>query len=54
MDAMTDIFISYARENQSSAQQLAQALEGQGWTVWWDHSLNAGESFRRTIEEAKS
>ena len=47
---MSDIFISYAREDRASARQLAEGLEGHGWTVWWDHSLRAGESFRKTIE----
>lgn len=47
---MSDIFISYAREDHPSARRLAEALEVLGWTVWWDHSLMPGESFRKTIE----
>jgi hypothetical protein len=30
---MSDIFISYKREEQAEARKLADALEKQGWTV---------------------
>ena len=30
---MADIFISYAREDRTKAQQLAAALEDSGWSV---------------------
>jgi hypothetical protein len=36
---MSDIFISYKREEQYKARQLAIALEKQGWSVWWDPKL---------------
>jgi formylglycine-generating enzyme required for sulfatase activity len=49
---MTDIFISYAREDQTSARKLADALERKGWTVWWDLKLRAGEHFDDAIEQA--
>lgn len=50
---MADVFISYAREDQSTAEAIAKALalEGlEGWHVWWDHSLKPGERFRQVIE----
>jgi hypothetical protein len=31
---MADIFISYAKEDQSQARLLAALLEAQGYTVW--------------------
>lgn len=47
---MSDIFISYARENRDTAQKLAAVLEAQGWSVWWDRKIVAGQSFDRAIE----
>jgi hypothetical protein len=38
---MSDIFISYKREEQPIARKLAYALEEEGWSVWWDlHQVN--------------
>jgi formylglycine-generating enzyme required for sulfatase activity len=47
---MSDIFISYKREEQATARKLADALENEGWTVWWDPKLRAGDDFDRIIE----
>ena len=47
---MSDIFISYKREEQPEARKLADALEREGWTVWWDPKLRAGEHFDDVIE----
>ncbi|MCX7109663.1 MAG: SUMF1/EgtB/PvdO family nonheme iron enzyme [Proteobacteria bacterium] len=49
---MSDIFLSYAHEDQARIQQLAHALEAQGWTVFWDRTLSAGSTWRDTIGEA--
>ena len=49
---MSDIFISYKREEQSVAQKLANALARKGWSVWWDPKLRAGEHFDDVIEKA--
>lgn len=35
-----------------TARKLANALEGEGWTVWWDPKLRAGERFNDVIEKA--
>src|SRR4030095_2046267 len=48
----SDIFISYKREEQAIARKLANALESQGWTVWWDPKLRAGEHFDDVSEKA--
>lgn len=45
-----DVFISYANEDRERAHQVAQALEGFGWSVWWDRKIVAGEAFDQTIE----
>ena len=42
---MADVFISYAREDRDRARDLAGHLEDQGWTVWWDRKLVAGQNF---------
>jgi TIR domain len=49
---MSDIFISYKREEQATARKLANALESESWTVWWDPKLRAGEHFDDVIEKA--
>jgi formylglycine-generating enzyme required for sulfatase activity len=49
---MSNIFISYKREEQATARKLANALETEGWTVWWDPKLRAGERFNDVIEKA--
>lgn len=49
---MSDIFISYKREDQPTARQLADALEREGWNVWWDPNLRAGDRFDDVIEKA--
>jgi len=48
----SDIFISYKREEQAEARKLADALEQEGWRVWWDPKLRAGERFDDAIEAA--
>jgi TIR domain-containing protein len=47
---MSDIFISYKREDQAEAKALAESLKQVGWTVWWDPQLRAGERFDEVIE----
>ena len=49
---MSDIFISYANDDRPRAQALAETLEGQGWSVWWDRVIPAGRTFDEVIEEA--
>lgn len=49
---MNDIFISYAKEDQSRVEPLAKALEEQGWSVWWDPKIPPGKIFSQVIEEA--
>src|SRR5215813_2336378 len=47
--AMADIFISYSKADRSIALKLSAFLEAEGWTVWWDRSLSAGETYRDEI-----
>src|SRR5215213_4308003 len=48
---MSDVFISYAREDREKAKALAELFTEQGWTVWWDRNIPAGRSFDTVIEE---
>lgn len=49
---MSDIFISYARDDRSRVEPLVRTLEAQGYSVWWDRELVPGASFEKTIDEA--
>jgi hypothetical protein len=49
---MTDIFISYAREDRKSAERLSRYLTDSGWSVWWDREIEAGDDFSDVIESA--
>lgn len=49
---MSDIFISYASADKLQASLLAEKLSEQGWLVWWDRQIQAGQSFDEVIEEA--
>lgn len=44
-----ELFISYAREDRDTAQQLAQALHAAGWSVWWDREIRGGTDFTEVI-----
>jgi len=46
---MADIFVSYARGDKPLVAPLVAALGAQGWSVWWDPSINAGQEFDRLI-----
>ncbi len=49
---MADIFVSYATEDRDRIRPLVEALQAEGWSVWWDRNLVAGPSFDEKIEEA--
>ena len=51
---MTDIFVSYAREDRSRVEPLVRTLEARGYSVWWDRELVPGSSFEKVIDEAIS
>ena len=51
---MSDIFISYAKEDRDWVISLADVLRQQGWTVWWDRSIPFGQSFQEVIESELS
>ncbi len=47
---MADIFISYARPDREKVEKLASALEGEGYSVWWDRHIDSGAEFSAAIE----
>ena len=49
---MSEVFLSYKREDEVRVGRLARALEGAGFSVWWDRSLAGGENWRGGIQNA--
>jgi TolB-like protein len=49
---MPDVFLSYCRDDQPVARRFADGLEREGFSVWWDQSLSAGEAFDKVTERA--
>jgi serine/threonine-protein kinase len=47
---MSDVFISYKAEDRRRVQPLVQALQSDGYSVWWDQHISAGDEWRQTIE----
>jgi adenylate cyclase len=46
---MADIFVSYARADRARVAPLVAALEGEGWSVWWDPEITPGQEFDSMI-----
>jgi TIR domain len=51
-DNMADIFLSYAREDEARIEPLVAAFQAQGWSVFWDRHIPAGQSWRSHIGQA--
>lgn len=51
---MSEIFISYKREDEARAARLVRALQKAGLDPWWDRGLPGGESWRENIQAALS
>ena len=49
---MTDIFLSYNREDQARAKLFANAFAAQGFDVWWDVGLHTGDAYDQVTEKA--
>lgn len=47
---MADIFLSYSRADRPTAQTIAEALEAEGFEVWWDKVLQAGQTYDEVTE----
>ncbi|MBU1226737.1 MAG: toll/interleukin-1 receptor domain-containing protein [Actinobacteria bacterium] len=42
---MADVFISYSSEDRSRISLLAERLEQEGFSVWWDREIPVGHDF---------
>ena len=55
---MSEVFISYKREERDKARSIAEALAKRGFSVWWDIDLLPGDKFAdeiaAVIEHAKA
>lgn len=47
---MADIFLSYSRADRPTAQVIAEALQAEGFSVWWDKVLRAGQTYDEVTE----
>lgn len=48
---MSDVFISYASQNEAAARRVTQALRAQGFSVWRDEDLPPHRPFSEVLEE---
>ena len=48
---MANVFISYSRQNEREAQQVAEALRAAGFAVWRDDELPPHRPYADVIEE---
>ena len=49
---MADLYITYSIRERFWTSQLADALESEGYTVWWDHPVTPGETVRPESQKA--
>jgi hypothetical protein len=47
---VADIFISYSHQDRPCAQLVAQALEAEGRSVWWDRNIEISAHFTQVID----
>jgi serine/threonine-protein kinase len=47
---MSDVFVSYKAEDRRRVKPLVNALEAEGFSVWWDEQIGGGATWRHAIE----
>jgi serine/threonine-protein kinase len=47
----TDVFVSYKAEDRTRLLPLVEALEAEGFSVWWDTHIGGGAHWRQDIQE---
>lgn len=50
-DPMTEVFLSYAREDVATAKQVAEYLREEGWNRLFDRDLPVGKTWEDVIEK---
>ena len=48
--AMSDIFVSYKAEDRKRIRPLVEAMQAEGFSVWWDEQIGGGSAWRHAIE----
>ena len=46
-----DLFVSYARADVQRVETLVRALEGRGWSVFWDPEIPVGRGWRDHLDQ---
>jgi TIR domain/Protein of unknown function (DUF1566) len=49
---LSHIFVSYSQSDRAKARMLADALQREGWSVWWDPKIPPGRTFDEVIDQA--
>src|SRR5215212_9186426 len=47
---MSDVFVSYKAEDRRRVRPLVEALQAEGFSVWWDVQIGGGAAWRHAIE----
>lgn len=47
---MSDVFVSYKAEDRRRIKPLVEALQADGFSVWWDEQISGGTAWRKAIE----
>lgn len=47
---MADVFVSYKAEDRRRIKPLVEALQAEGFSVWWDEQIGGGAAWRHVIE----
>jgi len=48
---MSDIFISYKKDDAGRVVRIVEALRAEGLSVWWDHGIQPGAQWDQTIQQ---
>jgi len=49
---VSDVFVSYKREDRARVKPLVDALTAEGLSVWWDVGIEGGAAWRQSIQTA--